>query len=279
MSYIVVEILFFCDIILLVISAEEVMIRYIIIGTIVLVGIILFVAILRSKSFGRGRKLYNKTVEEIGIEGEIEVALELKRFKERQYVFNDYKTLNGERSCQIDHIVVNNCGVFVLETKNYKGIISGMRNQRYWMQTLLFGEEKKQFYNPIKQNNTHKGVVQHIVGKNVPVYAYVVFVNNNLEYINEPDVIRLDQLHDSIYLHDTKLSDEEVKSIIQKLQAQKHYFTDEEHVANIKEAEWKVEHNICPRCSGKLVLRHGKYGDFYGCENYPQCKFKKKLDD
>ncbi len=83
MSYIVVEILFFCDIILLVISAEEVMIRYIIIGTIVLVGIILFVAILHSKSFGRGRKLYNKTVEEIGIEGEIEVALELKRFKER----------------------------------------------------------------------------------------------------------------------------------------------------------------------------------------------------
>lgn len=28
----------------------------------------------------------------------------------------------------------------------------------------------------------------------------------------------------------------------------------------------------------KIVRRIG-FGDFYGCENYPQCKFKKKLDD
>ncbi|MCR4681811.1 MAG: topoisomerase DNA-binding C4 zinc finger domain-containing protein [Clostridiales bacterium] len=34
--------------------------------------------------------------------------------------------------------------------------------------------------------------------------------------------------------------------------------------------------NICPRCGGDLVLRHGKYGDFYGCSNYPECRFIKK---
>ena len=27
----------------------------------------------------------------------------------------------------------------------------------------------------------------------------------------------------------------------------------------------------CPSCDGKLVYREGKYGGFYGCENYPQC--------
>ena len=32
----------------------------------------------------------------------------------------------------------------------------------------------------------------------------------------------------------------------------------------------------CPICKGKLVLRKGRYGDFYGCENYPDCKFTKK---
>ena len=38
----------------------------------------------------------------------------------------------------------------------------------------------------------------------------------------------------------------------------------------------KIARNICPRCGGKLVLRYGKYGQFYGCENYPNCKFVKK---
>ncbi|WP_080957333.1 topoisomerase DNA-binding C4 zinc finger domain-containing protein [Brachyspira hyodysenteriae] len=30
---------------------------------------------------------------------------------------------------------------------------------------------------------------------------------------------------------------------------------------------------ICPRCKGKLILKEGKYGQFYGCSNYPNCKF------
>ncbi|WP_300370476.1 topoisomerase DNA-binding C4 zinc finger domain-containing protein [Brachyspira sp.] len=33
---------------------------------------------------------------------------------------------------------------------------------------------------------------------------------------------------------------------------------------------------MCPRCKGQLVLRKGKYGEFYGCSNYPNCKFKLK---
>ena len=28
-----------------------------------------------------------------------------------------------------------------------------------------------------------------------------------------------------------------------------------------------------PLCSSKLILRKGKYGEFYGCSNYPDCKF------
>ena len=36
------------------------------------------------------------------------------------------------------------------------------------------------------------------------------------------------------------------------------------------------EHNeTCPICSAPLVLRNGKYNKFYGCANYPRCKFTK----
>ena len=26
--------------------------------------------------------------------------------------------------------------------------------------------------------------------------------------------------------------------------------------------------DLCPRCGGKLIKRHGPYGNFYGCENF-----------
>jgi hypothetical protein len=30
---------------------------------------------------------------------------------------------------------------------------------------------------------------------------------------------------------------------------------------------------LCPKCGGKLVERTGKFGIFYGCSNYPRCKY------
>ncbi|MGN0947529.1 MAG: DNA topoisomerase III [Megasphaera sp.] len=48
------------------------------------------------------------------------------------------------------------------------------------------------------------------------------------------------------------------------------------HIAGIK---------VCPVCGSAMVKRHGKYGDFYGCSNYPTCRHtepiageKKKAD-
>jgi hypothetical protein len=29
----------------------------------------------------------------------------------------------------------------------------------------------------------------------------------------------------------------------------------------------------CPNCGGLLVQRKSKYGDFFGCDNYPHCRF------
>jgi len=35
----------------------------------------------------------------------------------------------------------------------------------------------------------------------------------------------------------------------------------------------------CPRCSGSLVQRDGKFGPFYGCSNYPKCNYTAKQDE
>lgn len=35
---------------------------------------------------------------------------------------------------------------------------------------------------------------------------------------------------------------------------------------------------ICPRCGTKMKLVKGKYGYFYGCSNYPKCKYTKTFN-
>lgn len=37
-----------------------------------------------------------------------------------------------------------------------------------------------------------------------------------------------------------------------------------------------VASDICPLCESQIVLRKGKMGNFYGCSNYPNCKYTRK---
>ncbi len=38
-----------------------------------------------------------------------------------------------------------------------------------------------------------------------------------------------------------------------------------------------VEGMTCDECGARVVLRKGRFGEFYACENYPKCKFTKQL--
>ena len=53
------------------------------------------------------------------------------------------------------------------------------------------------------------------------------------------------------------------------------------HYIRLAEKEKKVpkspnqEDNKCPICDGNLILRKGKFGSFYGCSNFPKCRYTK----
>lgn len=49
-------------------------------------------------------------------------------------------------------------------------------------------------------------------------------------------------------------------------------------VSNI-ENERRIENDkyICPLCQGEVIIKKGKYGLFWGCSNYPRCKYTKSL--
>jgi len=52
------------------------------------------------------------------------------------------------------------------------------------------------------------------------------------------------------------------------------------HFEEVKKTMYKDEpeyiDELCPLCGSRLVKRHGRYGDFIACSNYPTCKYIKK---
>lgn len=45
------------------------------------------------------------------------------------------------------------------------------------------------------------------------------------------------------------------------------------HLLTEQRTEAVVEKNICPQCGGILKQRNGRYGAFWGCENFPGCRY------
>ena len=90
------------------------------------------------------------------------------------YVLINDLTLKDDQgqTTQIDHIILSPYGIFVIETKNYKGWIFGSAKQKQWTQTIY--QRKHKFQNPIHQNYRHIKILQSIFQD---IVAEQLFVN------------------------------------------------------------------------------------------------------
>jgi hypothetical protein len=224
--------------------------------------------------------------EHKGAIGEAMVARKLKKLPEQEYkVFHNIYLKTREGSSQIDHIIVSIYGIFVIETKNYSGWIFGSENKEYWTQTIF--DNKYKFRNPIKQNWAHIYALKEILSdyKYIKYYPIIVFTESaELKSItSEVPVVYDYELVQTImdYKEQQILSFDQVDNIILRITENNVQDKDinKEHIQNIYnqmyEEEQKINSLICPKCGGTLAIRNGPYGSFYGCSNYPKCKFKK----
>lgn len=79
-------------------------------------------------------------------------------------------------STQIDHIIVSIYGIFVIETKHYKGWIFGSENQAQWTQAFPNGSKYK-FQNPLRQNYLHLKTLAELLALDMHYFhSIVVFI-------------------------------------------------------------------------------------------------------
>lgn len=134
-------------------------------------------------------------------------------------LLNDIMIRKENGTSQIDHILVGKKGVFIIETKDYSGIIKGEEYSKYWTQTI--NKRKNHFYNPIRQNYGHlKSVEKLIKEKNIYI-SLIVFTNKSkLKGLKtETPVIQVKKLKKFIrkYKSDIKLSNDQIEDIYKSL--------------------------------------------------------------
>lgn len=233
---------------------------------------------------------YSSRAEAIGDYGEKRVSSFLEELDCNDYrVYNDLLVRNGDYTTQVDHIVISRYGVFVLETKNVHGKVYGGGNAEFWKQYLpdtgykRYGfTQEHQLRNPIWQNEGHIKTLRRLVFDNdVPVYGIVVFpsdtdinVTADQPVLNMYNVVPyIKQYRDDVLTSDQMgLYRRRLFEVISTTEADR-----QQHIENVyhnkERRDEAVANGKCPRCGGDLVLRDGKYGRFYGCSNYPQCRY------
>ncbi|WEG11161.1 NERD domain-containing protein [Pullulanibacillus sp. KACC 23026] len=225
-----------------------------------------------------------------GFLGEAGVRRALKKLPEQDYlVLNDVMLPNQGKTTQVDHIVLSKYGIFVIETKNYKGWIIGKEKDRQWTQVIY--KRKERFYNPIHQNYGHIKALETILSgvyegdfHSIICFSDRATLKNIEVQSSDVKVIYSSQLLKTIFSYqqatNSSFEIQQLAEMIKSAAISNDRKAKKDHVRTIKtkqqEIKAKIQARQCPKCGGQLVKRKGKYGEFLGCSNYPKCRFIEK---
>ena len=239
---------------------------------------------------------YNSAKQK-GKRGEMRVSAILSKLSDEYTILNDLVFRTEKGTTQIDHIVVSKYGIFTIETKNYRGEIYGDDNRKEWTQLIVtkVTYEKKwwktytyvtknRFYNPVKQSVGHALRIKELLSvfphvKIVPIVVFtgdaiLRYVESNNHVVYEKNLLDVIDGYKTTYL-----TDNDVQAVLAILTSNniRETVSDRQHVKNLRiaarEVNATINSGICPKCGGHLIKRNGKYGTFYGCSNYPKCRF------
>ena len=249
--------------------------------------IIVFILFFIIKSTENNDDIIDQPIIDKGKAGENAVSQILRSLPEEYLVIDNViipdqvTDPNKKYTTQIDHVVVSPFGIFVIETKNYSGWIFGNEKSKKWKQTFRT-TEAQYLYNPIKQNWGHIYALAENLHLNSGVFKPIIVFSDDCELhiSSTTPVVYMSELKECILQYTQEIIPRgDVTAIFDRLNEINltGEEIEEQHINSIKERfidkETTIQNGVCPHCGGKLVIHDGKYGPFYGCSNYPRCKF------
>lgn len=224
-----------------------------------------------------------------GVWGEFLVNFLLSKFLDKkQYQLIKNITLpTDDGTTQIDHIVVSQFGLFVIETKNMKGWIFGTAKQKQWTQKIFKASFK--FQNPLHQNYKHTQTLASCLNlANEQIYSVVVFIGNSTFKTKMPENVTYARgcVKYIKSKQEIQFTTGQVADIVEKIEAGrltrgfKTNIAHKQHVKTIIESKSKPVEIIdksCPKCGSEMMLREAKKGHnsgnkFWGCSSFPKCR-------
>jgi nuclease-like protein len=170
-----------------------------------------------------------------GAIGENLVVKELQRLSDNYFLFNDfsikfnppiYNKKENDKifSIQIDHLLICESGIFILETKNWssqsiknldlRSPVEQILRTSYALFVMLNSESE---YNKIKLNS------HHWANKQIPIRNIIVMINGKpKEKFKHVKVLSLNELNGYIKYFDSIFNDIEVERIFDYLKLKKH---------------------------------------------------------
>lgn len=260
--------------------------------------------------------LKNKIEKEIkyvkaGIVGEDNILFELKNSGMDMIVLQDIYIESEDLSAQIDFYVITPKLTFIIESKNLFGNIE-INNQGDFIRTFEINGKriKEGIYSPITQNERHMQVIKNKKLENAGIltrmtvntyfddyYKSLVVLANpktvlNAKYARKDvkvKMIRADQLISVIkrLCMESKIATYSKKEMMESaervlalnVEERKDYLKKYEKILAETESQMPKAQikEVCPHCGKELVVRKGKFGEFYGCAGYPMCRYTKKI--
>lgn len=159
-----------------------------------------------------------------GREAEEKIVKILSRIFGSHNVMHDSYFINkNQKTTQIDVVAVDKTGIYVIESKDYSGLIKGSEKSKQWGQ-FLYNKEKNFFLNPIGQNAAHIDAIRRNLKEfDIPEEAYksyIVFGNEctlDLGEIKEAKVLQVESLFYTIFEDKNSspniLSEEQVEKV------------------------------------------------------------------
>ncbi|MBK1645187.1 nuclease [Thiocapsa imhoffii] len=216
----------------------------------------------------------------------VRVAIRWRLDRKTYRALHDLTLPTPDGTTQIDHVLVSPYGLFVIETKNLRGWIFGGERQAQWTQKIYRHTSK--FQNPLRQNYKHvKALAAALEMPDAMIHSVVVFVGASTFKTPMPANVTTGEgfVRYIRSFHEPVLSADAVEDLAQRLADRRlapTRQTHRSHVAHLKTRANPHAKRRCPTCGNPLVLRTVKNGSrsgerFWGCSEYPKCRFTQHL--